>query len=325
MKTIFHLPMNILRNIFSSIAQFFSSILNLIGQLFGFLRRKIVAFIHSFKRPMATSINSMRGLIIALLVGLFVAIVAVGVQPFGLSGFNHDSKTLYLIGFGIVAFIGMLIAKFVLPQALQSFYDTQRWTIARQVIHLSIVILIIGVLIVAYSTYFNIASFSYLDVLKALAICLIPAIIITFIQQKMFHSSFYSKADTINDRLKSLNPPASNQILPVLVFGETGKKLSLLPNQLIYAETSKDSTDFYWQNLMMGVEKTTVQTSLANVEKEFSAHPQFVRLHNNFVVNMRGIQSVEGDARGFRLNIARKAQEIPVSWKFHKKLENIGR
>lgn len=313
MKTILNLPMNILRSIFSAISSFFAVI-----------RKQIISFLNAFTRPMATSINSVRGLVISFLVGLFVAIVAVGVQPFGLSNFSHESKMLYLIGFGIVAFVGMLIAKFVLPQVLKSFYDNQHWTIARQVIHLSLVILIVGSLIVVYSNYFNISSFTFIDVLKALTICIIPAVVITFIQQKLFHTQFSTTADKINDNLNSLILPAPTQILPVLVFGESGQKLSLLPNQLIYAETSKDSTDFYWQNFM-GVEKTTVQTSLANVEKELSAHPQFVRLHRNFVVNMRGIQKVEGDARGYRLNIARKNNAIPVSWQFHKKLEKIGK
>jgi DNA-binding LytR/AlgR family response regulator len=273
---------------------------------------------------MATSINSIRGLVISLLVGLFVAIVAVGVQPFGLSDFSHSSKTLYLIGFGVVAFIGMLFAKFVLPQVVPSFYDNQHWTVAKQIIHLSVMMLIIGSLILVYNNYFSIASFAVIDILKVVAAGIIPAIVITFIQQKLFHTQFSTTADKINDNLNSLNLPAPTQILPVLVFGESGQKLSLLPNQLIYAETSKDSTDFYWQNLM-GVEKTTVQTSLANVEKELSAHPQFVRLHRNFVVNMRGIHKVEGNARGYHLHIARKKHAIPVSWKFHKKLEKIGK
>ncbi len=312
MKTILNLPMNILRSIFSAISLFFAAI-----------RRQVLSFFDAFTRPMATSINSVRGLVISFLVGLFVAIVAVGVQPFGLSNFSHELKMLYLIGFGIVAFAGMLIAKFVLPKALKSFYDNQHWTISRQVIHLLVVMLIVGSLILAYSNYFSIISFSLIGILKVAALGIIPAVLITFIQQKLFHTQFSTTADRINDNLNSLNLPISKQILPVLVFGESEKKLSLLPNQLIYAETSKDSTDFYWQNFM-GVEKTTVQTSLANVEKELSAHPQFVRLHRNFVVNMRGIQKVEGDARGYRLSIARKNNAIPVSWKFHKKLEKLG-
>ena len=313
MKTILNLPMNILRSIFSAISAFFAVI-----------RKQIVSFFNAFTKPMATSINSIRGLVISLLVGLFVAIVAVGVQPFGLSDFSHASKTLYLIGFGIITFVGMLVAKFVLPQVLKSFYDNQHWTVARQVIHLLVVMLIIGSLIFAYSNYFSMASFTFIDILKVVAVGIIPVVVITFIQQKLFHTQFSTAADRINDNLNSLTLPASTQMLPVLVFGESGQKLSLLPNQLIYAETSKDSTDFYWQNLM-GVEKTTVQTSLANVEKELAAHPQFIRLHRNFVINMRGIHKVEGNARGYHLHIARKKHAIPVSWKFHKKLEKIGK
>jgi DNA-binding LytR/AlgR family response regulator len=272
---------------------------------------------------MATSISSFRGFIISLLVGLFVAIVAVGVQPFGISEFLNSSKTLYLIGFGIVAFFGMLIAKFVLPMVISNFYDDQLWTVERQIVHLSATILVVGTLIMAYSNYFNITAFTFINILTSMAIAVIPITITTFIQQDLFHNKFSTTAENINSSLGSINPPESKQLFPVMVFGESGQKLSLIPNQLIYAETSKNSTDFYWQSLM-GVEKTTVQTSLAKVEKEFSAHPQFVRLHRNFVINMRGIHKVEGNARGYRLRIARTKHEIPVSWKFHKKLEQIG-
>lgn len=297
--------------------------MNILRSFFGSISQIIGTFIASFKKPMATSISSFRGFIISLLVGLFVAIVAVGVQPFGISEFLNSSKTLYLIGFGIVAFFGMLIAKFVLPMVISNFYNDQLWTVERQIVHLSATILVVGTLIMAYSNYFNITAFTFINILTAMAIAVIPITITTFIQQNLFHNKFSTTAENINSSLGSINPPESKQLFPVMVFGESGQKLSLIPNQLIYAETSKNSTDFYWQSLM-GVEKTTVQTSLAKVEKEFSAHPQFVRLHRNFVINMRGIHKVEGNARGYRLRIARTKHEIPVSWKFHKKLEQIG-
>jgi hypothetical protein len=297
--------------------------MKILRSFFDGISQIIGTFIASFKKPMATSISSFRGFIISLLVGLFVAIVAVGVQPFGISEFLNSSKTLYLIGFGIVAFVGMLIAKFVLPMVLSNFYNDQLWTIARQVVHLSATILVVGILTMAYSNYFNIVAFTFIDIIKAVALAIIPITIITFIQQNLFHNKFSTTAENINSNLGSINPPNSKQLFPVMVFGEIGQKLSLIPNQLIYAETSKDSTDFYWQSLM-GIEKTTVQTPLAQVEKELAAHPQFIRLHRKFVINMRGIHKVEGNARGYRLRIARTKHEIPVSWKFHKKLEQIG-
>ncbi|AFK02662.1 LytTr DNA-binding region [Emticicia oligotrophica DSM 17448] len=292
-------------------------------KLSNFTAKILNNFTDSLNKPMATSISSTRGFIISLLVGLFVAIVATGVQPFGLAEFNHESKTLFLAGFGLVAFIGMLIAKFIFPIALPNFYNDQTWTVARQITHLTVSVFVVGILIMFYAQVFAITQFSIVNILVATAISIIPAAVITFIQQGLFHNKFTSNAENITSSLGSINPPASQQLFPVMVFGESGKKLSLVPNQLIYAETSKDSTDFYWQSLM-GVEKTTIQTPLSQVEKELAAHPQFVRLHRNFVVNMRGIHKVEGNARGYRLRIARTKHEIPVSRKFHKKLEQLG-
>jgi hypothetical protein len=61
-----------------------TGIFKVISLFFAFIRKQIIALINSFKLPMATSINSMRGLVISFLAGLFVSIVAVGVQPFGI-------------------------------------------------------------------------------------------------------------------------------------------------------------------------------------------------------------------------------------------------
>ncbi|MFD0878384.1 hypothetical protein ACFQ1A_29735, partial [Massilia pinisoli] len=80
-----------------------------------FVREQILALNEAFRLPMATSIRSWRGLLISSLVGLFVAIIAVGIQPFGLDLFNHEQKTELLLGFGGVAFFAMLIIKFALP------------------------------------------------------------------------------------------------------------------------------------------------------------------------------------------------------------------
>ena len=295
---------------------------NPIRQILVFISSRITALLTSFQRPMATSIRSMRGLVISLQVALFVAIIAVGMQPFDLSHFEHPQKTLILLGFGGVAFIAMLISKFVLPSVFTRFYNEQQWIIIRQCIHFTIIVFILTSLIIGYSNFFQIQSFDMLDILKVLAISILPIIVTTFIQQKVFHKKFVACAETINNRLNTLENPQSNQILPVLVFGEKSNKLSLLPNQFIYAETSAESTNIYWQNFM-GVEKTTIHTPIITIEKELSSHPQFVRLHKKFIINLRGIQKVEGNARGYQLRIARTNREISVPWKFHKILEKL--
>lgn len=289
------------------------------SQILNFVREQLIALNEAFRLPMATSIQSLRGLLIALLVGLFASIIAVGMQPFGLDLFNHEQKTALLLGFGIVATLAILLAKFVLPLIFPRFYSKQHWTIARQSLHFLIMILLLTFLLVVYSNTFHIITFRISDILKVLALSLLPVIVTTFIQQRVFHNKFAACAEMINDALAQFAINDSNQPLSVLTLGQKDEKLSLLPNQFIYAETASDSTTLYWQNFF-GLEKTEIR---AEVEKELLANPNFIHLDKNIIVNIRGILRVEGNGRGYQVRIARTSREIAVPWRFHKKLEKL--
>ncbi|WP_259016870.1 hypothetical protein [Emticicia fluvialis] len=286
------------------------------NHLLNFIREQLMALGEAFRRPMATSIRSMRGFLIALVVGLFVAIIAVGMQPFGLDLFNHEQKTELLLGFGLVACIGMLIVKFVLPAIFPVFYDKSNWTIARQALHFLIMVLLLLSLLAAYSNAFHIVVFKPAGILKIFALSILPVIITTFIQQKVFQKKFAGCAEVINKSLKQLKPIDAKGAPPVL---RLSNHFSLLPNQFIYAEISKDSAEVCWQNFL-SVEKTTVQ---GNIEKELSAFDQFIYLDKTIIVNTSGIQKVEGNARGYSVRIARTTKEVAVPWKFHKYLEKF--
>jgi hypothetical protein len=289
------------------------------SHILNFVREQLIALNEAFRLPMATSIRSLRGLLISLLVGLFIAILAIGMQPFGLDLFNHEQKTALLLGFGGVATFATLIVKFVLPTIFPRFYNKKSWTVARQALHFLMMVLLIISLMVVYSNTFHIIIYKISDILKVFVLSIIPVIVTTFIQQRVFHNKFATCAELINLALQKIANSDSGQALSVLVLGERNEKLSLLPNQFLYAETTKDSADVYWQNFL-GIEKTTIHI---DVEKELAANPQFIHLDKNIIVNTKGILKVEGNARGYQVRIARTTREIAVPWRFHKKLEKL--
>src|SRR6218665_3798336 len=186
------------------------------SQILNFAREQLIALNEAFRLPMATSIRSLRGLLICLLVGLFVAIIAVGMQPFGLDLFNHEQKTELLLGFGGMATLAMLIVKFVLPTIFPRFYNKQNWTIARQSLHFLIMVLLITSLMVLYSNLFHIITFKISNILKVFALSIIPVIVTTFIQQRVFHNKFSACAEVINNALNQLAKSGLKQPLSVL-------------------------------------------------------------------------------------------------------------
>ncbi len=303
------------------IIAFIQNILRGISSFFVFIAKQIGIFIQSFKKPMASSVNSFRGLIIALLVGLLSIIVVMGIQPFGISEFTHPNKSLLLVGFGLIAFVGVLFSKFILPLIFSSFYDDSHWTIAHQITHLTVTAFFIACLFMFYGNKFVSTNILFTEVILFSSVLLVPIIVITFIQQNIFETKFSSIASQVNQGLNSISVETNKQLFPVIVLGKGA--LSLIPNQLIFAETGKTTSTFHWQTLA-GIEKTTLDIPLAEVEKELFAHPQFVRFHKNYIININGIHSIHGNARGYRLKIVKSNTEVPVRWRFHKTLENLG-
>ncbi|MFN3849452.1 MAG: LytTR family DNA-binding domain-containing protein [Spirosomataceae bacterium] len=313
MKTILTFPVNLIRAIFSAIGGFF----NLINS-------QIAAFIKSLGNPTTSSVVSIKGLIISFVVGIVVAVVAVALQPFGLANFDNPDKTLFLAGFGAAAVIGMLICQFALPSVLGSFYNEYRWTVGKQIIHILICVFVVSALSIIYSHQFKIAQFDFaIDLAKVLAISVIPAVILAFINEKSARNGFILKAESINSSLKNQTITKATQLIPNMTFvGENGAKLSILPNQLIYAEISANSTEFHYQSFM-SIEKMSMPIGKAVVEKELASHPQFVRCHHNFIVNSHAIQNVTGSGRGYDLTIARVNREIAVARRFNTHIEKI--
>ncbi len=302
------------------IIAFFQNILKGITSIFVSIIKQMGIIAQSFRKPMASSVNSFRGLIIALLVGLLSIIVMMGLQPLGISDFSHPNKSILLIGFGLLSFIGVLLSKFALPLIFPKFYDDSHWTISPQVFHLTFTAFLIACLFMAYGNTFVGTNITFGEISLLTAILLIPITIITFIQQNLFESKFSSIASQVNQGLGSISVESNKQLFPVIVLGNGA--LSLIPNQLIFTETGKTSSTFHWQTLS-GIEKTTLNIPLSEVEKELFAHPQFVRFHKNYIININGIHSIHGNARGYRLKIVKSNTEVPIRWKFHKTLENL--
>jgi hypothetical protein len=314
-KAIYKAIVSIFTAIYKGIVAVITAVIRGIQQFFAYLKRQILAFIAALKNPFGTSVSSAKGLIYAIIVGAIVAVLAFGLQPFGLSEFNHDSKTLYLAGFGVMAFLGMIIGEFLLPMTLQNFYDEHHWTVGKQIIQITLISLVISILCIIYANIFNIAKLDFITIfITALLIGLVGGTILTFIQEGMQKGKYITNANNISRNLGSMKIPTSKQTLPVLLFGEGSNKLSLLPNQLIYAETSASSTDFYYQNLT-GIEKKTVNDLVSNVEKEFASHPQFVRCGKTQIVNIKALKNVTGSARGYHIELSRVDKKMSVSRK----------
>lgn len=319
--------MSFLKNIFSSIASFFSSIINgivwFIKSIFNAIVKFVLLFLNKFKKPYHSSSLSFRGLLHSVAIAVAVFVVLFVFQPFGIKEIEESEKMMILIICGVIAFASMLICQFVFPYVAKSFYDEHHWNGSKQLIQSLLMSIIISVGLSYFLASRNVGTISFpVDGLVLFAFSIIPLVLFIFVQETMHDSKFKRKAENLNTDLKNKSVVNSDNPLKILVFKGNSEKLSLIPNQLIYAKIDGNVSEFFYQN-PFGIDKSVITIDSKQVLDELSEHPQFVKFSENIMLNTNAIQKISGSARGYDIAIARVNEMVKVSGKFKKNLEKL--
>ncbi|MCF8323858.1 MAG: hypothetical protein K9I84_02780 [Leadbetterella sp.] len=308
--------MSFLKNILSSIASFIASIFRGIANL-------VNAFLNKFKKPYHSSSMSFRGLMhsVAIAVGVFVVLFVF--QPFGIKEIQESEKMMILIICGVIAFASMLVCQFVFPFVAKSFYDEHHWNGSKQLIQSLLMSIMISLGLSYFLASKNVGTISFpIDGLVWFAFTIIPLVLFIFVQETMHDSKYKRKAENLNSDLKNKSVVNSDNPLKILVFKGNNEKLSLIPNQLIYAKIDGNTSEFFYQN-PFGIDKSVITIDSKQVLNELSEHAQFVKFSENIMLNTNAIQKISGSARGYDIAIARVNEMVKVSGKFKKNLEKL--
>ena len=308
--------MSFLKNILSSIASFIASIFRGIAKL-------VNAFLNKFKKPYHSSSMSFRGLLHSMAIAVGVFVVLFVFQPFGIKEIEESEKMMILIICGVIAFASMLVCQFVFPFVAKSFYDEHHWNGSKQLIQSLMMSIMISLGLSYFLASKNVGTVSFpVDGLVFFAFTIIPLVLFIFVQETMHDSKYKRKAENLNSDLKNKSVVNSDNPLKILVFKGNNEKLSLIPNQLIYAKIDGNTSEFFYQN-PFGIDKSVITIDSKEVLNELIGHPQFVKFSENIMLNTNAIQKISGSARGYDIAIARVNEMVKVSGKFKKNIEKL--
>jgi DNA-binding LytR/AlgR family response regulator len=277
---------------------------------------------------------------LAFLFSFVVFLFLLLLKPFGNS--PNFSQVLLNSGIaGLLTFIAIIFDFFVLFPLFPKFFKEERWTILREIIFTIIIITTIATFNVAAGVFIWHGSFSFANWLSMIfytaVIGIAPATVSILINQARLLKKYRNEAVTINENL-----PA--QVIPKEIIVETSSTLETenfieepaietafhIPTHItLQAENEKDnitisytsflaatSADnyvkiFYQENEKLKI--TIIRSTLKRVEENTAAFPLFFRCHRTAIVNMSLVQSVNGSAQGYRLQLPFLQEEIPVS------------
>lgn len=182
----------------------------------------------------------------------------------------------------------------------------------------ALTILLIGTLNLLYSSALgfvelNFTGFLYFQLIT-LAVGLLPAALFIMLKENQLLRQNLHDALEMNRVIESHRQDQPTAVTePIIFSAENGKEqVRLRPEQVLFLSAAENYVEIYWTDNGRQ-EKTILRSTLARMEDLLRGRSDFFRCHRTYIVNLRNIQSVEGNAQGYRVRFPSVEKPVPVS------------
>lgn len=244
-------------------------------------------------------------------------------QPFGLSAYKSSYKAVVLLGYGGITFASLAINLFVVTHVFRKWFSV--WTVGKEIVWLWWIIFTIGTgnyfySSVNFSMFAGVKGFMMFQLLT-LIIGVFPVITLILISYNIKLSLNLKTAAQVNDLLIVKPNRAQVEQLVVLVADNGKDKLEVELSDLIYIESLGNyiQVSYYKEKK---IAKMLLRGTIRRMEEETQQHPQLVKCHRAFIVNLDYVERVKGNSQELRIVLKKVDGEIPVSRNNALKIKN---
>jgi hypothetical protein len=256
------------------------------------------------------------------LIGSFIAFFLIVFQPFQIDLWITEHKTLKLIGFGCISFFVPTLISFLIGLTVPKKILEDSWKIWHEI--LSIVAVVCGIALgnLIFGNYVHIMNFSlngYFNALMVvLAIGIFPISFYVLSNQNRMLKRNLENAKLMNSGIEILqregqtDQPTKMHTNELVLVSENEKdRLILQPSQLLYIESADNySNVVFTEN--GSKKKILMRSSLKRIESQLNSG-FIMRCHRAFIINLKNVKSIEGNAAGYKAYFPESDIIIPVS------------
>jgi hypothetical protein len=242
------------------------------------------------------------------------------IEPFS-NNFDEHRFSFLVISLLNGLLVGVVITAFLFllrVTAPKSFRD-EGWTIGKEIALWLTLLLLIGIanFFLRELIYDNPNNFSFRY--------LMTEIVNTFI----IGSFFAVVAVMINYiyllRASAENTLKWNELVKIPSNLDTGKSLITItaPSEqdtlvfrhkdFLFAKSDGNYVEFMIKNENGTTDQKITRNTLASVDEQFSGYVNIIKVHRSYIVNLQHVQSVDGNAQGYKLTLSNSKILVPVS------------
>jgi hypothetical protein len=236
-------------------------------------------------------------------------------KPFNLGALT-DNLFLLCIGYASVCFVLMALLNVGIFSAFPNYFSESKWTSKSELVWSLLNVLFIGFGNFLYSVFIGIANFSFYNLVwfetYTVVIGIFPITISVLFNQIRLSNKFEGESQKINPFVKKqVNEVKDN--LTVKIWSENEKdELNMLAHEFLFAKSEDNYVEIYYL-LNETHTRKLIRNTLKNIENQLPVNNDFFRCHKSYLVNLKNVNHISGNAQGYKLHIAGTNTLVSVS------------
>lgn len=265
--------------------------------------------------------------------GVFISLFLLVFKPFGLSELSFGQLAGGAAGYGLVTGLVIFLEMWAAPVLFPSYFAESSWTVGRHILIILTDVFLIGLGNLLFTNWYLGTSLTFNAIVWfqaiTVAIGVLPITMYVMYSQLRLQKKYAAEASIMDAQVQERKQQEEQE--PVAVIPEaTGKEerqitigaengeegLQLAPYQLLYIAAADNYIKIY--HLEQGqVKQILLRSTLKKTAAGLAGYPQFFRCHRTFLVNLDHVNSINGNAQGYKLQLAHTEELIPVSRSLH--------
>lgn len=269
-------------------------------------------------QPYPFSDNVRNKLLVCGGVGLFITLFLAVFEPFGFDELDALVKWQHALAFGLVTALFSSFLQTVVPILFPALFREEEWRSWKEIVFLLLTTLVIGaanyaLILFLYPQSTSLSGF-FRAQLDTLQVGIIPVVFLVFMKQLTLYRRFAAQAEKASAQIQA-GLAFTETVLPssVTLQGDNQKEvLTVHPDDLLFIISADNYVQVYTRKTA-GATPVMLRGSLKKMEEQLASQPQFFRCHRMYLVNLRAVEAVSGNAQGLRLHLSGSDELVPVS------------
>ncbi|SFW21465.1 LytR/AlgR family response regulator transcription factor [Cellulophaga fucicola] len=258
--------------------------------------------------------NTKRLFVLLILISILSFSFSYFFEPFGFNVTEHKINSIWIILFH--AFIPVPIAYIYFRLLDITLKDNTVWTLGKEIFHLSIILLIIGIcsFLIRDLIYTNPDNWSLRYLWEEMRNTFLVGFLLILIILPLNLERLINKHTTnLRELPKNKALELQNNIIILINSSVSNDNFELKIKDFLFAKVESNYTEIVTSSAN-GIRKKLIRITLKELEKQLQPVDQYIfKTHRSYLVHLNAIESISGNAQGYQLSLKNCSITIPVS------------